>query len=198
MNREKFEKFIKDNEKTIANFAFDAYRVHNEVNQSYDGQPYFTHFSNVAHTVQQYASDICLKEDDILPIMFGAYFHDSIEDARLTYNDVMKIAKKYMDDRQSTIAVEIVYALTNEKGRTRKERANDKYYEGIRNTPYAPLVKLADRYANMHYSYENKSRMIDVYNKELKEFLYNIVWEDASQRYQLPKDLVNEIKKFKL
>ena len=40
-----------------------------------------------------------------------------------------------------------MYALTNEKGRTRAERAGVKYYEGIRAVPYAPMVKLADRMA---------------------------------------------------
>ena len=36
--------------------------------------------------------------------MFGAYFHDSIEDARLTYNDVHKIALEYMNEDQAIIA----------------------------------------------------------------------------------------------
>ena len=78
-------------------------------------------------------------------MFFGAYYHDSIEDARLTYNDVIRIAKRWMDDEQALIATEIVYALTNDKGRTRAERAGEKYYQGIRETAFAPFVKLSDR-----------------------------------------------------
>ena len=57
-----------------------------------------------------------------------------------------------LDEAQAFMAAEIVYALTNEKGRTRAERAGVKYYEGIRAVPYAPMVKLADRMANVRFS----------------------------------------------
>jgi len=67
-----------------------------------------------------------------VPLFFGGYYHDSIEDARLTYNDVMKVARNMMTEEQALMATEIVYALTNEKGRTRAERAGEKYYQGIR------------------------------------------------------------------
>ena len=53
------------------------------------------------------------------------------------------------------IGSEIAYALTNEKGRTRTDQANEKYYEGIRSTKYAPMVKYADRIANLRYSVMN-------------------------------------------
>ena len=53
------------------------------------------------------------------------------------------------------VSTEIAYALTNEKGRTRAERANEKYYEGIRSTKYAPMVKYADRIANLRFSVMN-------------------------------------------
>lgn len=86
------------------------------------------HLSSVAHYVEVYGHNVCENENDILPLIFGAYFHDSIEDARLTYNDVKAIANKYMTSEQSHYATEIVYALTNEKGRNRAERANEKYY----------------------------------------------------------------------
>ena len=46
-----------------------------------------------------------------------------------------------MTNEQCITAAEIVYALTNDKGRTRKERAGEHYYAGIRETPYAPFVK---------------------------------------------------------
>ena len=64
---------------------------------------------------------------------------------------------------------------TNDKGRTRAERAGERYYRGIRETPYAPFVKLADRRANITYSCqghgEANAHMREVYRKELPHFL---------------------------
>lgn len=107
----------------------------------------------VADSVYKYGHHVCAGGADVLPLFFGAYYHDSIEDTRLTYNDVVKIAKQWMDDQQALMAAEIVYALTNDKGRTRAERAGEKYYQGIRDTAYAPFMKLADRLANITYSF---------------------------------------------
>lgn len=88
--------------------------------------------------------------------------HDLIEDCRVSYNDV----KNHLGQE----AADIIYAVSNEKGKTRKERANDKYYEGIRNTPGAVFVKLCDRIANVQYSKMTKSRMFEMYKKENKHF----------------------------
>ena len=58
--------------------------------------------------------------------MVATYGHDLIEDCRTSYNDV----KEHLGQE----VADIVYAVTNEKGKNRKERANEKYYVGIRNT----------------------------------------------------------------
>ena len=142
------------------------------------------------------------KKEDILPVLFGAYFHDSIEDARLTYNDVKKIAEKYMSSEQAFLATEIVYALTNEKGRNRHERANDKYYEGIRNTKYAPLVKACDRLSNYEFAKATKSRMVKMYESEMDEFINHIditkyvtEWHPSlTTGYYLTEDVIAALK----
>lgn len=92
--------------------------------------------------------------------------HDLIEDCRVSYND----AKTHLGQA----AADIVYAVSNEKGKTRSERANDKYYEGIRNTPGAVFVKLCDRIANAQYSKMTKSRMFEMYKKENDHFLTSL------------------------
>lgn len=92
----------------------------------------------------------------------ATWAHDLIEDTRLTYNDVK--------DALGYEVAEIVYALTNEKGKNRKERANDKYYEGIRNTKGATFVKLCDRIANVKFSKLEGSSMFKVYKKEQADF----------------------------
>jgi (p)ppGpp synthase/HD superfamily hydrolase len=94
--------------------------------------------------------------------MVATYGHDLIEDCRVSYNDV----KQHLGQE----AADIVYAVTNDKGKNRKERAGDKYYEGIRNTPGAVFVKLCDRIANVQYSKMTKSRMFEMYKQENKYF----------------------------
>lgn len=56
---------------------------------------------------------------------------------------------------------EIVFCVTNEQGRNRKERIK-RTYPKIRNNRWAQFVKLCDRIANVEHSLETKSRMFDV------------------------------------
>jgi (p)ppGpp synthase/HD superfamily hydrolase len=98
--------------------------------------------------------------------MRATFGHDLIEDTRVSYNDVM--------NRLGQEAAEIIYAVSNEKGKNRRERANDKYYEGIRNTKGAVFVKLCDRIANVQYSKMTKSRMFEMYEKENNHFLESL------------------------
>lgn len=176
-----------------------AHDLHAGVNQTYgDNLPYGYHLDMVAEQVRRYADEVCKDEADILPLYFGAYFHDAIEDARQTYNDIMKLAGQILDARQAYLATEIVYALTNEKGRNRKERANDKYYQGIRETPYAPFVKLADRMANMIYACRQQdgmnNRMRDVYREELPHFVMAIdPGRSDDSRFILPAIMIQEL-----
>jgi (p)ppGpp synthase/HD superfamily hydrolase len=95
--------------------------------------------------------------------LLATWGHDLIEDTRVSYNDV--------EAHLGQEAADIIYAVTNEKGKNRKERANDKYYEGIRNTPGAVFVKLCDRIANVQYSKMTRSRMFEMYWKENDEFM---------------------------
>ena len=70
-----------------------AHTAHSDVNQFYgNGLPYSYHLDSVARYAIKYGHLVCNRHQDVLPLMFGAYFHDSIEDARLTYNDVTKTA----------------------------------------------------------------------------------------------------------
>jgi len=105
-------------------------------------------------------------------IFISAYGHDLIEDTRENYNSV----KEYLGVQ----AADIIYAVSNEKGKNRKERANDKYYEGIRNTPGAVFVKLCDRIANVQYSKMTKSRMFEMYKKENDRFIVQLGWNDTN------------------
>lgn len=176
----------------------DAHALHASVNHAYDRiRPYGFHLDMVVNWIRKYIGEVCENEQDVLPIYFAAFYHDSIENARLTYNDVMKTARLLMDEEQALLATEIVYALTNEKGRNRAERANEKYYEGIRETPYAPFVKLADRLANTSYAFSKGTadslRMSKVYREELPGFLDALKVEGTDMRFRLPEAMVEEL-----
>jgi (p)ppGpp synthase/HD superfamily hydrolase len=176
MEKNLFDKYVLEHSGVIDSIKEAASELHDiTCNQKYgDNLPYSYHLCMVANAATEYGYVVCNDEHHILPIIFGAYFHDSIEDARVTYNDVLKLAKTFMDDEQAIIATEIVYALTDEKGRNRQERGSDKHYEDIRNTLYAPFVKWCDRYANTKYSIKVGSRMVKVYGKEMNGFIHKL------------------------
>jgi len=153
---------------------------HASTNHMYDTYlPYEFHLRMVAHVANQYKHQL----DDSVDYFTGkkeydrgsditvtlrtaclraAWGHDLIEDCRVSYNDVKAVLGQE--------AADIIYAVTNEKGKNREERANDKYYEGIRNTKGAVFVKLCDRIANVQYSKMTGSRMFEMYKKENRHF----------------------------
>jgi (p)ppGpp synthase/HD superfamily hydrolase len=124
-------------------------------------------YEDFQHLLNEELNDYCGK---------AVWAHDTIEDTRVSYNDV----KNQLGDE----VADIVYAVTNDKGKNRKERAGDKYYEGIRNTPGAVFVKLCDRIANVQYGKMTKSRMFEMYKKENPEFIRQLgVGQGTSIKY---------------
>ena len=192
MTKQEFDGYREKYSEQIEQIRFAAHELHQNVNQVYgDDLPYGFHLDMVVEGVICYGHLVCMREEDVVPMFFGAYYHDSIEDARQSYNDVMRTAKKWMTEEQALMATEIVYALTNDKGRTRAERAGEKYYQGIRETPYAPFVKICDRLANVTYtcsidSGRSGNRMREVYKGEMGKFLPAIISDTDDLRRQVP------------
>ena len=199
MERESFETLCANHKDALEKIRSMAHQLHENVNQYYDGdKPYAYHLDKVAKEVYTYGHHVLVGEEDFLPLFMGAWFHDSIEDARVSYNDVKKIGLKLgLTEEQTFLASEIVYALTNEKGRNRKERAGKRYYEGIRNTPYAPFVKMCDRVANIRYSCgcynEGNLRMAKVYEDEMPYFTRAITVETDDLRFSFPEVMEEEV-----
>lgn len=196
----RFSQLIAELKFPIGEIRDAAAQLHADVNQTYDENlPYSYHLMMVVDAVVAYGAEAITDEADVLPVVFGAAFHDSIEDARLTYNDVHKRALCWMTEEQALMAAEIVYALTNDKGRTRVERAGEHYYAGIRTTPYAPMVKLADRLANTVHSFkgtnEANRRMTEVYRREWPHFRAAIDAQSTDPRLQLPQRILEAIEK---
>jgi (p)ppGpp synthase/HD superfamily hydrolase len=153
----------------LATYAKEyAIKCHTETNHLYDGKPYSVHLEMVC--------DVALEFSDLIPdgwcvkVLAACWLHDVIEDCRKTYNDIKK--------EFGEIVADMVYALSNEKGKTRKDRANAKYYQGIKDTPMATFVKVCDRIANIKYSRQTNSSMLEVYRKENENFK-NELWSLA-------------------
>jgi (p)ppGpp synthase/HD superfamily hydrolase len=144
---------------------------HKSTNHQYDTYlPYEFHLRMVSNVAQEFINFVPDRNDGETSfrgsVLIATWGHDLIEDTRVSYNDVK--------DHLGQEVADIVYAVTNEKGKNRKERGGVKYYEGIRQTPGAVFVKLCDRIANVQYSKMTKSRMFEMYRKENDDFLTKI------------------------
>ena len=127
MERKDYEAYMEKYADEIEKIRQSAYDLHKSVNQTYgDDLPYGYHLDMVVQGIRDFGHLVCVREDDVLPLFFGGYYHDSMEDARMTYNDVKKVACSMLTEEQALMATEIVYALTNDKGRSRAERAGEK------------------------------------------------------------------------
>lgn len=151
---------------------------HRDTNHYYDEYlPYEFHLRMVAQVADDF---IHLPENRWSDLTLACWGHDLIEDTRTSYNDCKKVLGEYVAN--------IIYAVTNEKGKDRTERANDNYYSLIRETPGATFVKLCDRIANVQYSKLTKSRMFDMYMKENLEFITKL---NPQNRFQQMVDYLN-------
>jgi (p)ppGpp synthase/HD superfamily hydrolase len=175
---------------------------HKDTNHFYDTYlPYEFHLKMVANVYEDFKHLLPKKlyvytdsrdEDRDMTnevIYLACWGHDLIEDTRVSYNDV----SHRLDHAGYFDVADIIYAVTNEKGKNRKERANEKYYEGIRSTKGAVFVKLCDRIANVQYSKMTKSRMFEMYKKENENFIINLGYNGSpsSQYFEMFQYLGN-------
>lgn len=157
-------------------FSYWAMERHSNTNHYYDTDlPYAHHLRMVVAEVVNFKDIIplidfslqsklpCTREEILINAAWG---HDLIEDTRVSYNEVAVKAGYNVAN--------IIYALTNEKGKSRSERANDKYYKGIRETVGASFIKMCDRIANVKHGVMTGSRMVVMYRKENEKFIDSI------------------------
>lgn len=156
-----------------------AINKHKEVNHKYGELEYSHHLEMVCFFATKYKSLIPYSDRDI--VFASCWCHDLIEDARISYGDLKKVTNKKV--------AEIVFAVTTEKGRTREERAGQKYYEGIKKTKYATFVKLCDRLANVMHSKNTESSMLKKYESENDKFVYYLYTQEYHSMFVELKDL---------
>ncbi len=122
--------------------------------QRYGNRPYFHHLTKVVEVLERFGIDN--------PHLLAAgWLHDVIEDTDASYNDVKKATNK--------VVAELVFAVTDELGRNRKERAR-KTYPKIVATPGAVALKLADRIANVENGNVEGGSQFQMYQKEYPHF----------------------------
>lgn len=92
----------------------------------------------------------------------GAWLHDVLEDCP---------GKKYkhLVERFGRGVAELVWAVTSERGRDRKEQ-NAKTYPKIIAHPRAAVLKLADRIANVEYGLAHGGGKVEMYREEFEDF----------------------------
>lgn len=134
-----------------------AERAHQ--NQSYDIYPYMYHVRSVVKIAEELGYDES--------ILIGCMLHDTMEDGRLSYNDIKKHFNKEI--------AEIVISVTDQIGRGRKEK-HDKTYPDLALNWKAVVVKVCDRISNMEHSYKYNKGLFNMYyneSKDFKEVLYS-------------------------
>ena len=166
----------------LRTFKKFAIKAHNSRLQRYGKyKPYGRHLMPVYEYGKKYIHFV--PKNNRINVLCACLGHDLIEDAGLTINDVKK--------KSNEVVANIIYALTNEKGRNREERANYKYYKGIRDTEDASYVKICDRLANVNFSKNQKSSMLSKYEKEDSHFrsqlykeVYNVMFEEMDELFK--------------
>jgi (p)ppGpp synthase/HD superfamily hydrolase len=167
----------------LEDFRKRVYDLHDiECNQKYgDELPYSFHLKAVEAQFSKFQRllpcDFALGSNTNLDVFLCAtIMHDTMEDARMTYNDIVDFIKPYItkgSDVQANfpkMVADIVYCLTDEKGKNRAERKNEKYYKELSENKYAVFIKLADIAANTLYSKLTGSSMYNKYKKEFPKF----------------------------
>lgn len=146
-----------------------SFGAHLDVNQYYEGFLYSYHTNGVRNIGRRYKH--LIPAEDWEHVENGLLCHDLIEDARETLNDV----RDTLDEKSG----EIVYALTNEKGRNREGRGNKKYYDEMKMVEHAEFAKLCDRMFNIESGIRTGSSMLKKYRKEHEKFKESL-WSDKS------------------
>jgi len=126
-----------------------------------EGIPYSVHLFLVVNIAYQFVQMFFDDKELIEDIIIATWLHDVREDAGISYNEI----KQLFGER----VAEMVYCVTNEDGRDRKEKAIKTYPKTAQNR-HAVFVKLADRIGNTLYSQMNGSRMYKRYCEEYPYF----------------------------
>ena len=171
-------------------------KAHQDTNHFYDDYiPYEFHL-RMALTIAGRFIHLIPKKFKLI-VLAAVVAHDAIEDARLTYKDIIKIAMECGADLElATMIAEMVRSVTNNvRGRDRDERMPDYIYEEIKTVHFSLFVKLCDRLANVQYGLITGGSMPRKYKKENPHFkeklhtpgLYEEMWNELENLFEKVK-----------
>lgn len=161
MNTETNSNFITDNQlSTIREIAIQAHS-----HQSYGEHHYSYHLDMVAEIAREFALDN--------NYIAAAYLHDMIEDCNVDKNYIENISNSHISN--------MVWAVSG-NGNNRKEKKLD-MLEKIKKYPSSINLKMIDRLANMRECSKNNPKKLNMYIKELNDYLPLFQLGD-SQLYQ--------------
>lgn len=134
--------------------AAQALATTSHKDQRYGNHPYIKHLADVVIALQRFG-----VQDEAL--LVAGWLHDAVEDTNTTINHIELMFGKRVAD--------LVYRVTNEEGKNRKER-HEKTYPKIQGNDDAITLKLADRIANVEASLQEDKGKLQMYSKEYVEF----------------------------
>lgn len=156
-----------------------------ECNQKYGKNkslPYSFHLDAAASQLELFRHHMPDDIATLTAIYIGVYGHDSIEDARLTYNDIVDLPNTHpkifsrigftSSKVVSQLAADIIFCCTEMRGKDRRERHSDEYFSILVSNKWAVFVKLCDLIANIKYSLLTNSSMLKTYKNEWPRVIF--------------------------
>ncbi len=182
MNKYNEVKLIKEHIEEAQIFAENAHGL-----QKYDEFFYIKHLKDVYSILVDFGYSPNTKDGLIL--LVAAYLHDILEDCAVSYSDLKK--------RFGFDVAETVYCMTDEMGRTRKEK-KEKTYPKIRSNLLSITLKLADRIANFKHSLSKADApsILEMYVKENENFQQQLrIHNHIPEMWEYLDSLVEEAKR---
>jgi (p)ppGpp synthase/HD superfamily hydrolase len=157
------------------NFFYNQHDV--ECNQKYIKEyniPYSYHLESVKKEIDKWVKLVPERNEKLFLknyfveitykdiVYVAGYGHDSIEDARLTYNDIK--------EKFGIVVADIIILCTEfSRGKNRDERKPKQFYEELKTNKFAVFIKLCDIISNTKFSLYNNSSMYEKYKKEYND-----------------------------
>lgn len=140
---------------------------------------------NINNEDNRFSQSVSLR--DIIRLAITA--HDALEDFRMSYNDVKELCSQLGNTTAGEMVADIVYCVTDEKGKNRKERKSDKYYKELSENKLAVFVKLADISANTLFSKLTGGSMYKKYKSEFTYFKEKCYVEEYKEFFDYVESL---------
>ena len=136
-----------------------AFAAQKHAGQKYGDKEYTEHLKEVSQVIRRFGYEFTPSDFELL--LECAFLHDTLEDTSTT--------KQELEEQFGKEVAELVYLVSDEPGKSRKER-KQKTYPKIASSGTAIALKLADRIANVEHCIKTKSPLLDMYRKEHKDF----------------------------